>query len=124
MKNNLTNFKKELIVSAILIVLLILMLNPSHFWMPDMMHITILALTIVIFGIFASFVLHERAKDEREGAHRMLAGRIAFLSGATTLIIGIIFQVVQDNIDPWLILTLVVMILAKIATLLYSETYL
>ena len=124
MKNNLTNFKKELLISAILIGLLVLILNPSNFWMPDMMHTTILALTIVLFGIFASFILHEQAKDEREVTHRMLAGRVAFLAGSTTLIVGIIFQVIKDDIDPWLIFTLVVMILMKIATLLYSETYL
>ena len=124
MKNNLTNFKKELLISVILIILLILILNPYHLWMPNVMYMAILASTVVVFGIFASFILHEQVRDEREGIHRMLAGRVAFLSGSTTLIVGIIFQVSRDSVDPWLVLTLVIMILAKIATLLYSETYL
>ena len=124
MKNNLINFKRELIISVILIILLVLILNPYHFWMPNMVYMAILAITVAVFGVFASFVFHEQIKDEREGAHRMLAGRIAFLAGSTTLIIGIIFQVLENNIDSWLIATLVIMILAKVATLLYSETYL
>lgn len=55
MKNNL----KETIVTVALIAVAILLLNPFHFWMPDMIVIGMLAITLALFGIFASFILRE-----------------------------------------------------------------
>lgn len=121
MKNSIKNFRKELIVSGVLVLLLVLILNPFHFWMPDMMHMVVLAVTVAVFGIFASFILRERMGDERDYIHRMFSGRVAFLSGATVLILGIIIEAISDNIDPWLVSTLVVMVLGKVFALLYSE---
>lgn len=114
-------FRKELIISLILIILLVLILNPFRFWMPDMLHMVVLALLVVFFAILASFILKERTTDEREVAHKMFAGRIAFLMGSSVLMLGIVIQVFRDNIDPWLITTLVFMILGKIGALLYSD---
>ena len=81
MKNNL----KETIVTVALIVVAILLLNPFHFWMPDMMVMSMLAITLALFGIFASFILRERSVDEREDQHKSLAGRNAFLAGSGIL---------------------------------------
>ena len=75
MKNNLL----ETLVTVCLISLAILLLNPFHFWMPDMMVMGMLALTLGLFAVFASFILRERIADERDGLHRTLAGRNAFL---------------------------------------------
>lgn len=115
------NLNKEIITSVILVLLLALILNPFDFWMPNMMHMMVLAIIVAAFGTFASLVLRERAIDERENVHRMFADRIAFLSGSTILVVGIFIQALDDNIDPWLIATLVVMVLAKTLALLYSQ---
>lgn len=120
MKNNI----KEITVSAILVTLLVLILNPFSFWMPDMAHMVVLALLVASFGIFASFILNENMGDERDGVHRMFAGRVAFLSGATVLIAGILVQGLSDNIDLWLIVALVVMVVAKITARIYGQKYL
>lgn len=117
MKNNL----KESIVTLSLVVLAILLLNPFHFWMPDMMVICLLAITLALFGVFASFVLRETVVDEREGQHRTLAGRNAFLAGSGVITLGVVVQGYTHTVDPWLVIALVVMIVVKIGTRIWSD---
>lgn len=117
MKNNL----KESIVTLGLIVTAVLLLNPFHFWMPDMLVVTMLAVTLVLFAIFASFILREKAFDERDDQHKALAGRYAFLAGSAVLILGIIVQGYTHAVDGWLAVALIVMIVTKIGVRIWSD---
>lgn len=117
MKNNLL----ETLVTTCLIVLAILLLNPFHFWMPDMMVVVMLAVTLGLFGVFASFILRERMTDERDGLHRTLAGRNAFLAGSGVLTLAIVVQGYTHSVDPWLVITLITMIIVKIMTRMWSD---
>jgi hypothetical protein len=76
MKNNLYT---EIIISLVLVALAILLLDKFHYWMPGMTGMAVLGLLFVVFTTFAIFVLREKAHDERELSHRMVAGRTAFL---------------------------------------------
>ena len=78
MKNN---FVQESAIALVLIALTILLLNPFHFWMPEVIVMCMLALIFIVFALYAIFIMHEKAHDERETAHRMLSGRVAFLAG-------------------------------------------
>ncbi len=118
MKNNVVN---ESIVAAALIVLAILLLNPFDFWMPGMTLVAILGGTLIVFALFASFILRENVHDEREGIHRMYAGRNAFLAGATVIMMGLAFQTWTHSVDKWLVLALVAMVLAKLSTRIYGD---
>ena len=118
MKNNLI---QESAVSLILIVLLALFLNPFGFWMPNALLMMMMLGLVVVFVVFASFVWKENARDEREGLHKMIAGRIAFLVGTALLVVGIIVQSFKHELDFWLIFTLGTMILAKIIGLVYGR---
>ncbi len=118
MKNN---FWQEIVASSIFIVLLFLFLNPFGFWMPDILLMMMILGLIVMFAIFASFVWKENHKDEREGFHKMMAGRVAFLVGTALVVLGIIIQSFEHQLDSWLVFTLGGMILAKIITLIYSR---
>lgn len=117
MKNNI----KEIIVTIALIMIAILLLNPFHFWMPDMMVMSMLAIILVLFAIFASFILREKAVDERDDQHKALAGRNAFLAGSTILIIGIIVQGYSHAVDGWLVTGLIIMVVTKIGTRIWSD---
>ncbi len=117
MKNNI----KETIVTICLVGLAVLLLNPFNFWMPDMMVVCILAVTLGLFGIFASFILREKIIDERDAQHRTLAGRNAFLVGAGVITLGILVQGYAHNVDPWLVIALITMILTKITTRIWSD---
>lgn len=117
MKNNL----KETIVTVALIVIAILLLNPFHFWMPDMMVMCMLAVALGLFGVFASFILRENVVDERDGQHRTLAGRNAFLAGSGVLTLGIVVQGYNHAVDPWLVSALIVMVVVKMVTRVWSD---
>jgi NADH:ubiquinone oxidoreductase subunit 4 (subunit M) len=117
MKDNI----KEFMVTVCLVALAVLLLNPFHFWMPDMMVMGMLACILVLFGIFASFILREKIFDERDSAHRTLAGRNAFLAGSSILMLGIIVQGYSHQVDAWLVITLIGMILTKIGTRIWSD---
>jgi len=93
----MNNLRGEIILGGILVVLLVLFLNPFEIWMPDMATMTMVAMLLVAFGVFAAFVVKEKARDEREEIHRMRAGRIAFLSGAAVKKSAIKYPVVLDN---------------------------
>jgi asparagine N-glycosylation enzyme membrane subunit Stt3 len=116
MRNNTV----ELVISLVLVVLAVGVLNPMHTWMPDMTLSLLLAAVFVIFCAFAVFVLREYVTDEREAAHRAVAGRIAFLVGSGVLVLGIMVEGSKHAVDPWLVISLVAMILGKIGTRVYS----
>lgn len=113
--------KTEFIFSVLLIVLLILFLEPFGIFMsPPFLMMIILGL-IVVFGVFAALIWRERVKDERENLHKMLAARFGFLAGASVLVIGIVIQAISHQVDTWLVVALIVMILGKITGLLYGQ---
>lgn len=117
MKNNL----KETLVAAALIVIAIVLLNPFDFWMPNMLMASVLMVTLIIFALFASFILREKSVDEREDQHRSLAGRNAFLVGAGLLTLGIMVQGYAHQVDPWLVMVLIAMIVVKIGTRIWCD---
>ncbi len=119
MKNNF--LIKETSLAVVLLVLLFVLLNPFHWWMADMMLATLLILSLVVFGIFALFVVQEKTVDEREQQHRVMAGRTAFIAGTLVLTIAILFQSLHHHVDPWLFITFVVMVIAKLGTRAYID---
>lgn len=111
----------ELGVSGVLVVLLILLLNPFHLWMPQPVHMTMLVVFAVLFILFGAFIFMEKASDEREVFHLNVASRYAYLAGSSILVIGVIVQSLHHELDMWLVLGLGVMILTKITGLIYTE---
>ncbi|MDQ3089840.1 MAG: hypothetical protein M3Q24_01655 [bacterium] len=118
MKNNIL---KDFFVPSALVVLLILFLNPFDFWMPNIVLMMMILGLVVVFSIFSVFIWKENPQDEREGLHKMMADRTAFLVGAGVLVIGIIVQSLKHSLDTWLVFTLAGMILAKTISLIYSQ---
>lgn len=113
--------KTEVIFSILLIILLVLFLEPFGLFMsPPILMMIVLGL-IVVFGIFTALIWREKVKDERENLHKMMAARFGFIAGASVLVVGIIIQAFAHNVDTWLILALIAMILGKMAGLLYGE---
>lgn len=117
MKNNYL----EIITTVALVILAILILNPFSFWMPDMMVVGMLIGGLVIFGAYASFILREKAEDERDAIHKSIAGRNAFLAGAAFLTLGILVQGYSHEVDSWLVITLIVMIVTKVLSRFWTD---
>ncbi|KND50961.1 MAG: hypothetical protein AB202_00955 [Parcubacteria bacterium C7867-007] len=111
----------QVLSSLVLFALGVAFLNPFHLWMTTMTHMVILGFLVAAFGVFAALLLREQAGDERETTHRMLAGRGAFLVGATILLVGIVWQAYTGSVDTWLVLALCGMVLAKTAIRFYGD---
>lgn len=118
MKNN---YLKEVIVSLALVVVATLLVNPFMLWMPSALEMTVIAVFAIIFFAFASLVWKESSGDEREDLHKLMAGRIAYLTGSTVIVIGIVVEGLRHWIDPWLVTALTAMVLAKIIALVYRD---
>lgn len=109
-------------ISAITILgIAILFLNPGHLSMPDNMISMLMIAFIISFLTFAAYLLKENPSDERESIHILTAGRISYLVGVGSLILGTIFQTLQHEIDPWLVIALCAMIFSKLLSRIYSH---
>ncbi len=119
MKNN--SFTKEIIASIALLGLLGLFIEPFGY-MPPMAVMPIALISIIIFIILSSFIWHEQAQDEREAMHSFVAGRLAFLAGTATLLIGILQQALRHQpLDIWLLIALCAMVVTKLGGHIYSQ---
>jgi hypothetical protein len=113
--------KKELLVGLGLIVLLFVIFNPWSVFMPGYLVMGILIGAIILYIAFATFLFGETHGDEREQFHRLFADRIAYLVGSAFLLIGIVAGELQHALDPWLILALALMVIAKLGGLIYGK---
>lgn len=118
MKNKL--LFQEIIVACALVVLVLAFLDPFMLWMPSKLSMVLFLLAVVVFMIFAVFVWREQAQDEREVYNRLQASRIAWLTGAGILLVGLIVQGFAYAVDPWLVAALAGMIIAKSITRIIS----
>ena len=117
MKNNL----KETIITVCLVLIAVLFLNPFGFWMPDVFVMCMLLVALVLFGVFAGFILREKVRDERDATHRALAGRNSFLVGSAVLMLAILVQEYNKALDPWIVFVFIAMIITKVATRIWSD---
>ncbi len=117
MKNN---FIGEVIISVILIAFIISFLDPFQLIMPHSMHPLMAPLLVILFVVFAGLLWKETPGDEREELHKFIASRLAYFAGIATLVAGIVIQSFQKAVDPWLIIAICIMLLAKILGLIYG----
>lgn len=92
-------------------------------WMPMGIQMAVLLTATVLVGVWVALIMNEKTNDEREFLHKLKASRIAYLSGIVVLTLALIFQGLGHKIDPWISTTLLVMVLSKLATRIYSEFY-
>ena len=120
MKNK---FIGELILSAVLICLLLFFLKPVLVFLPLPMHPFMIPLLVILFIIFAGMLWKERPSDEREQLHTFIASRFAYFASVAILISRNYHTTpyAQGAIDPWLIIAICVMLLAKILGFLYGH---
>lgn len=117
------NTTLQLVSASALVVIGFFLVNPLHVWMPSMAHELMLMGAAVVFGVLTIFIFSEGRGDERDEAHRALAGRAAFLSGGTVLLIAIIAEGLHGTPDPWLVYALLAMVAAKVGARIYADSY-
>lgn len=113
-------FLGELLISFLLIVLLVFFINPFNLLMSSSMHSLMIPTLIIVFIPFAGFLWKETPGDEREQMHKFIASRFAYFAGVTVLLLGIIYQSIHHTLDSWLVITICIILLAKILGLIYG----
>ena len=111
----------EVGMSIILVLILLSFLKFSALTMPMNISVLAIALLIVLFLAYASTIWKEHAQDEREEHHRLLAGRFGYLMGAGVLVVAAVVQLAQHELDHWIVVALVSMILSKTIARLYFQ---
>ncbi len=113
---------KEILIGIIIILLLLLVLNPGDIWMPTLVQMTCSTILLGTFAIFSFFVWKEKATDEREQQHRLIAGRFAFIIGSGILVIALFAQSITHTVDPWIVVALAAMIISKSIGSIWAKT--
>lgn len=117
MDNRILHASTVLLISFFLLVLADLI----PFWMPMMGEMTALLIVTILLLVWMSFVVTEKAIDEREVQLKTQSGRIAYLAGIAVLVIALIMQGFAHVIDPWIPIALLIMVLVKFFVRLYLE---
>ena len=114
-------FLGEIIISLFLVGLLIFFINPLDLLMPQPLHPFMIPTLVALFIIFAAILWKEKPGDEREQLHKLIASRFAYFAAVSVLVISVVVQSLQGKIDPWLVITLCIALLAKILGLIYGH---
>jgi len=114
-------YRSEIVIALVLIFVLALFVSPIGLLMPKSSDMLMLAVFVIVFLVYLGIVWKEYARDEREHAHQQTAGRISFFAGTSVVATGIVVQAFGHNIDPWLVYSLGIMLLTKIAVRIYSQ---
>lgn len=113
----------HILTAVVLVGLLTLLSDPFMLWMPGYAQMMALLGVVILACVWAGFVMYESTNDERDAVHRMNAGRMAYLSGIAVLIIALVVQGLAHDIDPWISVTLGVMVLVKLGSRFYFDKY-
>lgn len=108
-------------IIGLMAILLFTLTDPFMYWMPGATQMIALTLASVAVAAWAGIVLREAHGDERDLQLRSYAGRAAYLSGIAILTLALLIQGFRHAIDPWVPLTLGVMVAAKLAARMYAD---
>jgi hypothetical protein len=108
-------------LAALIAFFLLVIADLVPFWMPMMGELVVLVCVTVLLLVWTSFVLTERAADEREVVLKTQSGKIAYVAGVAVLLLALIVQALSHAVDPWVPAALATMVIAKQLTRLYLE---
>lgn len=109
------------IILGLLTLVLFTLVDPFMYWMPSMLQLVALTCSAGLLVVFAAFFVAEKANDEREAQHRMLAGRAAFLAGIAVLTTALVVQGLTHTLDVWIPLAIGAMIAAKLVARWFAD---
>jgi signal transduction histidine kinase len=111
----------HIVLAIVLVMLLFLLTDPFMYWMPESAAMFSLLASATLVAVFAGFVARENGDDERDVAHRALAGRMGYLAGLAILTIALLAEGLAHTLDIWVPLALAGMVVAKIAARIYAD---
>ncbi|CAN5151298.1 hypothetical protein BH11PAT4_BH11PAT4_6450 [soil metagenome] len=110
-----SKFVLDIALVVSLTLLSLLAVAPDALVMPSSLQMAILAVACAAVAAFLVFLWRETPADEREASNQFTASRFAYSTGAGFLIIALIYQGLTHQPDPFIPLTLLIMIGTKLS---------
>jgi len=107
--------------AIIVVVLLLLIVNPTGIWMPSPIAMLLIALLGAAVAVWVGLVWAESIRDEREALHRFIASRFGYVAGLIVLLVAAIAQSVNHALDPWIAFALGAMVVGKLIGLAHGR---
>lgn len=111
----------EITITVFTVIILLAFLVHEPLLMPMGVQMFLIVIMCIFYLGLVAFFFKENPRDERERTHGFEAGRFSFLVGSVFLLIGIAVGVLRHDVNPFLPITLIAMILSKIFYRLYSD---
>ncbi len=116
-------FVLECVVTGIVVALSVLLLNPFKFWMPSAAHLVSVAFLLASACAGGILVWRQSARDEREELHQLLEARAGYVASVVILVFAVVMQSFSHAVDPWLVISLVVIVAVRLGmALILSHT--
>jgi len=112
---------KEIIITTFTVIILLAFLVHEPLLMPMGVQMFLIATVCVLYLGLVAFFFKENPRDERESIHHFEAGRFSFLVGSFFLLFGMAIGVLKHDVNPFLPITLIAMILSKIFYRYHAE---
>ena len=113
----------EIIIAAALLILLVLVVNPWHLWMPDMLTYAVVGALLILAGLFAGIAFRGTPEDEREEMHLFFASKAGYFVGVVILLIGVSLRLFEGYVDPWLAGALAGMVIGKVVAQAWAKLH-
>jgi cobalamin synthase len=113
----------EIALFASLTVVSMIAIAPETFVMPNAIQMILMVTVIGLIAMFLVFVWRENPDDEREAHNQALASRVAYIVGASVLIIALLIQGIQHNLDPAIPIALLLMLGTKLILQRYLDNH-
>jgi hypothetical protein len=107
----------ELVSLALTAGLILLLFNPFNIWMPMPFHLLIVATLLISTVVLSLVLLRQLKEDEREQKLRLFSYQAGYMIGMFSLVCGVIFQSFSHQVEPWMVVTLLLMFLSKMVAL-------
>jgi cobalamin synthase len=111
----------EIAFSSALLLVILLKIDPLHWFMPTALQMLLLAVLTAGMAIYVGIIYRERARDERERDHLYRASRAGYLVGVIALSALVVVQDLRHELDPLVLIVLALMILTKLAVLKFNQ---
>ncbi len=115
----------KIISYYIFLLVFILLLGVFLFYSPtqtmSMSQMISVSVLLGVYVVFISFVGEYPPKDEREVVHRYRASRGGLLVGTIILSAGLLVELFNHAVDPWLLAGLIGINVTKIILLIHSH---
>ncbi len=110
---------KELIAGIILLMILCIC---YYGFLPESMRMMTHSALVVLFGIVATLLWHDKPADEREQNHKLISAQAAFTAGGLVLVASIVYYGLKDHhIDPVIYWAFGAMLTGKILGRLWAQ---